>query len=82
MIRGIDQQMNQPNSQRVARNRRPKQGNNRRTQNNGKSRSVNPKSKFDDYTSRALKATSSGDLIAAENFYQHAEHYYRMMNID
>ena len=81
--------MTQPKTKRVANNRtnnsrrrRPAQGNNRRAQNNGISRSANPKIKFDDYTSRALAATASGDLIAAENFYQHAEHYYRMMNID
>ena len=81
--------MNQPKTKRVAKNRtnnprhrRPKQGNNRRTRSNGKSKSVNPKLKFDDYTSRALEATASGDLITAENFYQHAEHYYRLMNID
>jgi hypothetical protein len=28
----------------------------------------------------AREAASSGDRIAAENFYQHAEHYFRVMN--
>ena len=81
--------MTQPKTKRVANNRtnnprhrQPTRGNSRRRQNNGNSKSANPKIKFDDYTSRALAAAASGDLIAAENLYQHAEHYYRMMNID
>lgn len=28
----------------------------------------------------AREAASSGDRVAAENFYQHAEHYFRVMN--
>jgi len=28
----------------------------------------------------AREAASSGDRIAAENLYQHAEHYFRVMN--
>jgi len=28
----------------------------------------------------AREATTSGDRIAAENFYQHAEHYFRINN--
>jgi hypothetical protein len=28
----------------------------------------------------ARDAASAGDRIAAENFYQHAEHYYRIIN--
>jgi hypothetical protein len=30
------------------------------------------------YLALARKATASGDRIAAENLYQHAEHYFRM----
>lgn len=33
---------------------------------------------FDKYLALARDATSSGDRIAAENFFQHAEHYYRL----
>lgn len=33
---------------------------------------------FDKYLALARDASSSGDRIAAENFYQHAEHYYRL----
>ena len=33
------------------------------------------------YLTLARDATTSGDRIAAENFFQHAEHYFRIMNI-
>jgi hypothetical protein len=32
------------------------------------------------YLAMARDATSAGDRVAAENFYQHAEHYYRIIN--
>src|SRR5271154_1294468 len=35
---------------------------------------------FERYIALAREASSSGDRIAAENFYQHAEHYFRIMN--
>lgn len=35
---------------------------------------------FERYVALAREAVSSGDRIAAENFYQHAEHYFRMLN--
>src|SRR6059058_1367489 len=35
---------------------------------------------FERYIAMAREAASSGDRIAAENLYQHAEHYYRIMN--
>ena len=34
------------------------------------------------YLALARDAQSSGDRIAAENFYQHAEHYFRIINAD
>jgi hypothetical protein len=37
---------------------------------------------FERYVALAREAASSGDRIAAENFYQHAEHYFRIMNAD
>jgi hypothetical protein len=37
---------------------------------------------FERYLSLAREAQSSGDRVAAENFYQHAEHYFRVMNAD
>jgi len=35
---------------------------------------------LDKYLTLARDASSSGDYIAAENFYQHAEHYQRIKN--
>jgi len=35
---------------------------------------------FERYIALAREASSSGDRIAAENLYQHAEHYFRVMN--
>lgn len=35
---------------------------------------------FERYVSLAREAAASGDRIAAENLYQHAEHYFRVMN--
>jgi hypothetical protein len=37
---------------------------------------------FERYVALAREAASSGDRIAAENLYQHAEHYFRIMNAD
>ena len=33
---------------------------------------------FEKYLALARDASSSGDRVASENFYQHAEHYYRL----
>src|ERR1044072_39851 len=35
---------------------------------------------FERYVALAREAGSAGDRIAAENLYQHAEHYFRIMN--
>jgi hypothetical protein len=35
---------------------------------------------FERYLTLAREATATGDRIAAENFYQHAEHYFRINN--
>src|SRR5579864_6881282 len=37
---------------------------------------------FERYIAMAREAASAGDRIAAENLYQHTEHYYRIMNAD
>jgi Domain of unknown function (DUF4167) len=37
---------------------------------------------FDRYLALARDAYSSGDPITAESFYQHAEHYHRLLNLD
>ena len=35
---------------------------------------------FERYVGLAREASTSGDRVAAENLYQHAEHYFRVMN--
>ena len=35
---------------------------------------------FERYIALAREAQTGGDRIAAENLYQHAEHYFRIMN--
>jgi hypothetical protein len=35
---------------------------------------------FERYLALAREATANGDRISAENFYQHAEHYFRINN--
>jgi hypothetical protein len=35
---------------------------------------------FERYVALAREAATSGDRIAAENLYQHAEHYFRISN--
>jgi hypothetical protein len=35
---------------------------------------------FERYLALAREAAASGDRVVAENLYQHAEHYYRVMN--
>src|SRR5665213_3854907 len=37
---------------------------------------------FERYVAMAREAATAGDRIAAENLYQHAEHYFRIMNAD
>jgi hypothetical protein len=41
---------------------------------------TNHKTSLDRYIELAREATISGDSISAENYYQHAEHYFRLMN--
>jgi hypothetical protein len=39
-----------------------------------------PQQIFERYVALAREAYTSGDRVAAENLYQHAEHYFRIMN--
>src|ERR1700724_3855306 len=41
---------------------------------------ANPHKIFERYVALAREASTSGDRVAAENLYQHAEHYFRVMN--
>ncbi len=40
----------------------------------------NPQQIYDKYASLARDALASGDLIRAESHFQHAEHYFRLLN--
>lgn len=40
----------------------------------------NPQQIVERYLTLARDAYSAGDRVAAENYYQHAEHYYRILN--
>src|SRR5437867_8386623 len=39
-----------------------------------------PRQIVERYVALAREALTSGDRVAAENLYQHAEHYFRVMN--
>ena len=39
----------------------------------------NARNNYERYSAMARDAASRGQLIEAENFYQHAEHYFRVM---
>jgi len=39
----------------------------------------NVRNNYERYSAMAREAASRGDVIGAENFYQHAEHYLRVM---
>ena len=40
---------------------------------------VNAKARYVRYLAMARAAAQAGDIVEAENFYQHAEHYFRVM---
>ena len=42
-------------------------------------RGVNAKARYQMYVTLAQAAALTGDVVEAENCYQHAEHYYRVM---
>ena len=66
-----------------SRGRGRRQGNssNRNYESNGPNLKVrgNAQSIYEKYQSLAHDALSSGELITAENYLQHAEHYYRIV---
>lgn len=41
--------------------------------------SASPRKNFERYMALARDAVSSGNAIESENYYQHAEHYLRLM---
>jgi hypothetical protein len=44
--------------------------------------SGNAQRKYERYLAIAQAQAQSGDVIGAENYYQHAEHYFRSMSSD
>ena len=42
-------------------------------------KSANAKASYEKYVTLARAAARSGDAIETENYYQHAEHYFRLM---
>ena len=44
--------------------------------------SGNAQRKYERYLALAQAQAQSGDVIGAENYYQHAEHYFRSMSSD
>ena len=40
---------------------------------------INPKARYAKYVELARAAALTGDAVETENYYQHAEHYFRMM---
>jgi Domain of unknown function (DUF4167) len=44
--------------------------------------SQNAQRNYERYLALAQAEARSGNVIAAENYYQHAEHYYRSMSTD
>ena len=44
--------------------------------------SQNAPSSYERYLALAKAQAQSGDMIGAENYYQHAEHYFRSMSSD
>ena len=53
-----------------------------RNRNNGPAVRGNARQVMEKYLALAREASSSGDRIAAEGYFQHAEHYYRLMSAD
>jgi hypothetical protein len=51
----------------------------RRGQQQGQNGSGNARAKYERYVALAREAAAAGDVIEMENFYQHAEHYFRVM---
>lgn len=72
--------MNKPQTARRGRGRNPKRnkpGNSGRNEFRAKG---NPKQLLDKYKSLARDALQSGDRVLAENYFQHADHYQRVLN--
>jgi hypothetical protein len=63
----MDPHLRRNGPQRPRRMRRPQNG------------AGNARQHYERYLARAREAQLAGDVIEVENWYQHAEHYFRMM---
>ena len=50
--------------------------------NDGQRGSQNAQKNYERYMALAQAEVQAGDVVAAENYYQHAEHFYRSMRPD
>ncbi len=74
-----------PNTKRTHGGGNGRNSGNPRTQtnrNNGPVVRGNARQVMEKYLALAREATSAGDRITAEGYFQHAEHYYRLMSAD
>jgi len=62
----------------AARSKRSKSGATRSPQNG----SPDARRSYQRYLALAEAQALSGDVVAAENYYQHAEHYFRSLSLD
>ncbi|NQU72482.1 MAG: DUF4167 domain-containing protein [Rhodospirillales bacterium] len=63
------------------RRRRPSGGaRNSNNSNGGRQGGGDPRRSFEKYNEMARAAEASGDHVARELYFQHADHYYRVMN--
>ncbi len=53
---------------------------NSRIPNGISARKTDIRARYEQYLALARAAQSSGDAVEIENYYQHAEHYFRLMN--
>ena len=87
-ITGLQLMRSGPNNRRPRGRGNPGRGNNNRPQRSNNVDSNGPDVKVrgtaqqvvDKYQTLAREATTAGDPVRAENYYQHAEHYYRVLS--
>ena len=87
-ITGLELMRSGPNNRRPRGRGNPGRGNNNRPQRNNNVNSNGPDVKVrgtaqqvvDKYQTLAQEASTAGDPVRAENYYQHAEHYYRVLS--
>ncbi|HLN09059.1 MAG TPA: DUF4167 domain-containing protein [Xanthobacteraceae bacterium] len=73
----MNNRQSKPASSFAARSRRPPLSGSARPESKG---SQNAQRSYERYLALAQAEALSGNMIGAENYYQHAEHYFRMMS--